>query len=124
MNTEFFNKAKENLKAAQICFDNGLYNACANRTYYATLHAAVAALAAQGIIRERIEPEWVHAEFSDKLVNRKKVYPAHLKSYLRDMQTERNIADYTVDSVSKKKAQRWLAKAQEMMTSIEKELKR
>jgi len=42
---EFLNKAKENLTAARICFDNGLYNACANRSYYAALHAVVAALA-------------------------------------------------------------------------------
>jgi len=39
---EFLNKAEENLTAAQICFENGLYNACANRAYYAALHAAVA----------------------------------------------------------------------------------
>ncbi len=31
METEFLEKAEENIKAAQVCFDNGLYNACANR---------------------------------------------------------------------------------------------
>jgi len=36
---EFLNKAEENLTAAQICFENGLYNACANRAYYAALSA-------------------------------------------------------------------------------------
>ena len=38
---EFLTKAQENLKAAQLCFDHELYNACANRIYYAALHAAV-----------------------------------------------------------------------------------
>jgi len=38
MTTGFFEKAKENLASAQICFDNGLYNACDNRSYYAALH--------------------------------------------------------------------------------------
>ena len=35
MKTEFLTKAKENLTAAQVCFDNELFNACANRAYYA-----------------------------------------------------------------------------------------
>ncbi len=38
---EFLTKAKENLRAAQICFENGLYNACANRFYYAALQRFV-----------------------------------------------------------------------------------
>ena len=45
MKSEFLAKAKENLTAARLCFENGLYNACANRTYYAALQAAIAALA-------------------------------------------------------------------------------
>ncbi len=48
MKTEFLAKAEENLTAAQVCFENGLFNACANRAYYAALHAAVAALAHKG----------------------------------------------------------------------------
>jgi len=36
---EFLNKTKENLTAAQVCFENGLFNACANRAYYAALQA-------------------------------------------------------------------------------------
>jgi len=37
--TEFLNKARENSRVAQICFDNGFYNACANRAYYVAFHA-------------------------------------------------------------------------------------
>ncbi len=48
MKTEFLARAEENLTAARICFENGLYNACANRAYYAALHTAVAALAHRG----------------------------------------------------------------------------
>jgi uncharacterized protein (UPF0332 family) len=51
----FFLKAKENLTAARICFDAGLYNACANRAYYAALQAVIAALAHNGIHRDRID---------------------------------------------------------------------
>jgi len=35
MNSEFFQKAKENLKASQILFNQQLFNAAANRAYYA-----------------------------------------------------------------------------------------
>ena len=42
------NKSDENIKAAQLCFDNGFYNACANRAYYAMFHAAVAILIVKG----------------------------------------------------------------------------
>ncbi|OQX23822.1 MAG: hypothetical protein BWK80_24025, partial [Desulfobacteraceae bacterium IS3] len=45
---EFLSKAKENLKIAQLSFDNECYNACANRSYFASFQAAVAALAAHG----------------------------------------------------------------------------
>ncbi len=41
MKTEFLAKAEENLTAVRICFENGLHNACANRAYYAALHATV-----------------------------------------------------------------------------------
>lgn len=37
-------KAKENLKAAEICLRNKLYNASANRAYYACLHQATVTL--------------------------------------------------------------------------------
>ena len=40
MKTDFLNKAKENIRSAQLCFDEGLYNACTNRMYYSSLQAA------------------------------------------------------------------------------------
>ncbi len=52
MTTEFFQKAKNNLNAAQLYFDNGFYDACANRAYYAALQAAVAALEDKGLKKE------------------------------------------------------------------------
>jgi uncharacterized protein (UPF0332 family) len=46
---EFLAKAKENLKIAQISFENECYNAGANRAYFASFQSAIAALADQGI---------------------------------------------------------------------------
>jgi uncharacterized protein (UPF0332 family) len=119
---EFLNKAKENLSAAQICFDNGLFNACANRAYYAALQAAIAALAHRGIKRDKIDHGQVQADFSNELINRRKIYPAKLKSYLPDIQFIRNKADYTDGNVSKKVVCQLLFKVREMFGLIEKEL--
>ena len=121
MKTEFLAKAEENLTAAQICFENGLYNACANRAYYAALHAAVAALAHRGIRRNKIDHGQVQADFSGELIKRRKIYPAKFRSYLYNMQLVRNKADYSADNISRKRAGRWLARIKELIGLIEKE---
>ncbi len=72
MKQEFFSKAKENLKIAQISFDNECYNACANRAYFAAFQAAVAALADKDIRNEKNDHAWVQSEFNLKLIKRKK----------------------------------------------------
>jgi uncharacterized protein (UPF0332 family) len=122
MKNEFIIKAKENLKAAELLFESGLYNASANRSYYAALHAAVAALAAIGIRTEPVSHKAVQANFSTELIQRRKVYPSHLKSYLADLQEIRNDADYRVLQTSGKVASRQLKKAKEFLTLITKEV--
>jgi uncharacterized protein (UPF0332 family) len=122
MTTEFLYKAKDNLNVAQWSFDNGYYDACANRAYYAALQAAIAALADNGIKRERMEYKWIQAEFAGKLIKSRKVYPAKLKSYLPEMLAIREKADYKTDKVNKKKAFEQLCMAKEMLDLIEKEI--
>jgi len=119
---EFLNKTKENLTAAQVCFENGLFNACANRAYYAALQAAIAALAHKGIRRDKIDHGQVQADFSNELINRRKIYPAKLKSYLPDIQFVRNKADYTDGNVGRKVVSQLLSKVREMSGLIEKEV--
>jgi len=121
MKTEFLAKAEENLAAAQVCFDSGLFNACANRAYYSALQAAVAALARHGIRRDRIDHGQVQADFSGELIKRRKIYPAKLKSYLYDMQLVRNKADYSDENISRQRADKWLSRIKEMIELIEKE---
>jgi len=70
MKIDFLNRAKENIKAAQLCFDAGFYNACANRMYYSSLQAAFVALENKGINKEKIDHKWVQSEFADKLIKR------------------------------------------------------
>jgi len=85
MKAEFLSKAKENLAAASVCFENDLYNACANRAYYAALHAVVAALVHAGIKRDKIDHGQVQADFSGDLIKRRKIYPSRFKSCLPDV---------------------------------------
>jgi uncharacterized protein (UPF0332 family) len=119
---EFIVKAKENLKAAELLLENGLHNASANRSYYAALHAAVAALSAIGIRSEPISHKAVQANFSAELIQRRKVYPSRLKSYLTELQDARNDADYRTKSVSKNLASKQLTKAKEFVNQIAKEV--
>ena len=122
MKTEFLAKAEENLTAAQVCFENGLYNACANRTYYAALHAAVAAPAHRGIKRDKINHGQVQADFSGELIKRRKVYPSRFRSCLPDLQFVRNQADYSSEDVSRKRAYKRLSLSEELTGFVEKEI--
>jgi len=120
---EFLSKAEENLKSAQLNFDNEFYNACSNRAYYAAFQAAIAALSVHGIISDKNEHSWVQSEFNLQLIKKRKIYPDRLKTYLLKMQEIRNIADYSDENISKKIARRQLSQATEMIQNIEKELK-
>ncbi len=70
--TEFLDKAKDNLAVARLCYENGFYDACANRAYFATFQGAVAALTEKGIKRGKYDHKWVQAEFAEKLIKRQK----------------------------------------------------
>ncbi len=124
MNNEFLTKAKENMNAAELLFDNELYNASANRAYYAAFHAAIAALAAIGVETEAMSHPAVQSQFNAQLIHRRKMYPNRLKSYLRDLQDERNTADYKQDFVSKKVASRQLKKANEFVETVVREIEK
>ncbi|MBF0099343.1 MAG: HEPN domain-containing protein [Desulfobacterales bacterium] len=124
MKFDFFNKAKNNLNAAQLCFDNALYDASANRAYYAAFQAAIAVLLHKGIKRDKIDHKLVQADFSEKLIKRQKIFPNRLKSYLLEMQSVRDQADYKHENVSKQEAFRQIRKAEEMLNLIEQELKK
>lgn len=119
---DLLEKARENLAAAKICFDNGHFNACANRAYYSALHAAITALSREGIRRSKIDHARVQADFSGELIKRRKIYPIRFRSYLSDMQYIRDKADYTLSSVSSKMAKRILSKLEEWIELIETEV--
>jgi len=124
MKDEFLTKAKENIAAAELLFDNKLYNASANRAYYAAFHAAIAALAAIGIETDAISHPATQSKFNTELIYRRKVYPSRLKSYLKDLQDKRNRADYKAVFLSKTLASRQLRHAQEFVDIIKQEIEK
>ena len=116
MEESFILRAKENLTAAELLFDNGLYNASANRAYYSALHAAYSALY---VIEPNIKLDHgiVQKEFSNNFFNRRKIFPSKYKDFLRDMQINRNDADYH-NGISKSLAFKQLRKSQEFVELI------
>ncbi len=124
MKQKFLTKAEENLKIAQISFEQGCWNACANRAYFASFQAAIAALIHKGIKQGKFDHKWVQAEFNEKLIKRQKVYPSKLRAYLLKMQLLRNMADYEHETVSKTDAYEQNRKAEEFITVIRRELRK
>ncbi len=117
-------KANENLASAQSCFEQGYFNACANRMYYAMFHAGMAALVKVGLLNagKRAGHEWLQANFSRHLIHQRKIFSAKFRSYLSDAQSVRDIADYKLFSVSKDTASRELKKAKEFVSMINQEV--
>ncbi|MBM2816065.1 MAG: hypothetical protein HW421_2827 [Ignavibacteria bacterium] len=96
----FLSRARENLRAAEVLFELELYNASANRGYYAAFHAAIVAIYSAGIT-PTIDHKIVRALFSDYFFNKRKILPSKFKDYLRELQNKRSEADYK-SGVSKK----------------------
>lgn len=131
--TGFKAKAEQNLTVAEWCYQQGHYDACCNRAYYAMYQAAIAALAQEGITptQDRIDHDWVQSQFVRYFCNQHKIFP-RFKSYLVDAQKRRDFADYTPESVPQRKAKQQLEWAKEfvlallrrLMTHVEHETRR
>ncbi|MDZ7343440.1 MAG: HEPN domain-containing protein [candidate division KSB1 bacterium] len=107
-------KANENLAAAQLCFDHGYFNACANRVYYAMFQAGAAALFKHGMVpsKEQIGHAWFQSNVAGQLINRRKIFSAKFRSHLSDAYRVRPLADYPCWSISKQVAVSELKKSQ------------
>ena len=125
MITIFLEKSLENLAVAEWAFENGYYNACANRAYYAMFQAAVAALANVGITSktETLDHGWVQGMFARELTRRRKMFPG-MGSYLNDVRLVLNIADYEQEKVNRRRASQALRVAKAMVEAIRKELEK
>ena len=112
----FKSKALENIKIAEIAFENNCFNASTSRAYYAAFHAAIASIYSLGI-EPRVDHKSIQTMFADNYVNRRKIIPSKYKRYLIDLQDIRNSADYRV-GVGKKIAKQQLIQAKDLIEII------
>jgi len=117
--TDFKEKARQNLTVAEWCQENGHYDACCNRAYYAMYHAAIAVLADKNITpsQSHIDHGWVQTRFVTHFCNRNKIFPK-FRAYLQDAQRIRDMADYRPELLNRKKGRRQLDRAQEFVQVV------
>jgi uncharacterized protein (UPF0332 family) len=118
----FLEKAEESLAGADSECANGRYNNCANRAYYPSFQAAIAALVRIGIGPSAHDKQWRHdavqAQFSEQLINRRKLYPAALQSVLERCALLRSRADYKTQKVTGSQALRALRHSRELVEAV------
>jgi uncharacterized protein (UPF0332 family) len=115
-------KAEESLAGAMSELAFGRYNNCMNRSYYACLQAAIAALVRAGIRPSGKRDEWphpfVHGRFADQLIRRRHLFPSELRTVLPDLQGLRNRADYSLEPVTETEARRIVRRASAFVNAI------
>lgn len=95
-------KAEESLTSAENDLIDQRFNSCANRSYYACLQAAIAALLGEGMRpRGQWGHEFVQAQFAGQLIGRRKRYPSSLRGVLAQNLRVRQRADDEPDPVSR-----------------------
>jgi uncharacterized protein (UPF0332 family) len=116
-------KARYSLRTSQSAYEQGDSDSCASRDYFAVFQAEIAALIKLTEFRqEQWRHERVQAEFNQRLIQARKVFPASLRSTHDDLIGRRHTADYTDQLISARTAERCLRKAAEMFTTIERVL--
>ena len=120
LNLLFLEKALESLAGAESEAVNGRYNNSANRSYYASFQAAIAALLLAGT-RPPGGAEWGHGHVAaqfDGLINRRKLYPAEHRGVLIRNRDLRRRADYTEDAVTRIEATRALQRTRRLVAAF------
>jgi uncharacterized protein (UPF0332 family) len=118
----FLTKAVESLAGAEAAFLNRRYNNTANRCYYACFQAGIYALVKAGVRPAGRSNQWNHAfvpaQFDGQLINRRKLYPADLRSVIARNYLLREAADYTQTLVSQTEAMRALGRARQLLAAV------
>lgn len=94
----FINKTIESLKSANICFDNGYYNTCVSRSYYAVYQNLIAILVYYGKYdpksntHEKVIGDF-NKHYGKKLAKKSFYFKVNQKILL--LKNERIFADYS-----------------------------
>jgi len=121
-------KAHQNLTVADLTLQAGHYDACCSRAYYAAFQAAVAALWAEGIHPPReldrtLSHKAVQGEWAGRLVYRRKVYPAELRTVLNWLYHLRLEADYAAEPVREREARSATLRARQLVAAVDQRLR-
>jgi uncharacterized protein (UPF0332 family) len=115
----YLRKARNSLRTAQSAYEQGDFDSCASRAYFAVLQAEIAALIKLTEFRQN---QWGHdriqEEFNRRLIRARKLFPASLRSIHNDLIGRRRLADYTDQHISVRMAEECLRKAAAMVTTI------
>jgi uncharacterized protein (UPF0332 family) len=118
----YIDKAEESLAGAESEQANSRYNNVANRCYYACFQAAIHALLQAGIQAPSREGQWGHdfvqAQFNGQLINRRKLYPAELRTTLAETYALREVGDYKRERVPERRAARAVRRAEEFLGAV------
>lgn len=122
---DYLAKAQLNLSAAERDLQAQAYDPCVSRAYYAIFQAAIAALFALTDFEKRgrfWDHGYVAAEFSRRLIHRRKVFARNFAGTLDDLRSRRHKADYDSRFIGGKVAERSLEKARQFVRAIVDEL--
>jgi uncharacterized protein (UPF0332 family) len=115
----YLTKAQNSLATAHRAFEQGDFDSCASRAYFAIFQAEIAALIK---LTEFRQAQWGHdrvqEEFNTKLIRARKMFPASLRTIHNDLIGRRRLADYTDRHISTRIAEECLRKAVEMVTAV------
>ena len=120
MKESFLLRAEENFKAAELLYENELFNASVNRAYYSAFHLSIALLFDRGFT-PAIDHRNTLSMFCNEFINKKKLFPSEIKKIFYELQTARNKADYG-EGVNKNTANNRLKNLKVFFATILKEL--
>lgn len=112
-------RARESLRAAELCLQEGYANSAANRAYYAMFQAAQVALEHVGSGRAVWSHASLQAAFVTECIHRRKIYSAALREHLSIGLRIRQAADYGHVGVSQNIAHRLLQRASVFVSAVE-----
>jgi uncharacterized protein (UPF0332 family) len=118
-------KAEQCLAGAQLAVDHGQYNNAANRAYYAAFQAAIAVLAAAGVIPPTPR-YWSHdfvlREYGRRAMPRGAAFLPGSASALKALQDERLKADYETELLGRVSGERALVLARQFLDAVRRRL--
>lgn len=115
----YLTKGRKSLHTARSAYEQGDYDSCASRSYYAVFQTEIACLVKLTDFRQdRWGHDRVQEEFNHRLIRSRKLFSASLRFTHNDLIGRRHIADYTDQHISKKTAERCLRHATRMIETI------